>query len=311
MAEAKKMGIDLEKIKTVLAADKNAQPERDQWMEFRAASTTRFYKDISEEIARVKQNPKCHLRYNDTYPYRKGEWNPRDLSMYIDDVSPYLGSLVTQDHQEQEGDSLETFARRKRWLTTNRGFIGSEMPLICGIAPRMRATPYLVKAGIKVAMEHPAAVNGLALKHYDGASFGLLRSFKQGMIEAGIQGLTPTIGKEVEEMELSNFTYVDDYVEEWGVETEGRGTASYVFDNPSGTYDIRITYFDEEIGHSKLTLFVADEEKASFYLDEDSDCWRWRLFNNIQVNKGNEIKILAESDKGEIVRLDYIEFIAK
>jgi hypothetical protein len=58
-------------------------------------------------------------------------------------------------------------------------------------------------------------------------------------------------------------------------------------------------------------LFVADEEKASFYLDEDSDCWRWRLFNNIQVNKGDEIKILAESDKGEKVRLDYIEFIAK
>lgn len=308
---AKKTGFDLEAAKVVLAADKNAQPERDQWMEFRAASTTRFYKDISEEIKRVKKNPKCHLRYNDTYPYRNGEWNPRDLSMHIDDVSKYLGSLVNQDHQEQEGDSLETFARRKRWLTTNRKLIGTDMPLICGIAPRMRATPELVKAGIKVALEHPATVNGIALKHYDGASFGLLRAFKQGMIEAGVQGLTPTIGKEFEEMELSNFTYVDDYVEEWGVETSGTGTASYVFDYPSGNYDIRISYFDEEIGHSKVTLFIADEEKASFYLDEDSDCWRWRLFNNIHLNKGDKIKILAESENGEKVRLDYIEFISK
>lgn len=310
VAEAKKMGIDLEHIKGVLAVDKKAQPERSQWMKFRAASTTRFYKDIAEEIARVKQNPKCHLRYNDTYPYRGAKgWDPRDLSMYIDDVSEYLGSLVNQDHQEQEGNPHETFARRKRWLATNRSLIGPDMPLICGIAPRMKATPELVKAGIKVALEHPAKVNGLALKHYDGASFGLLRAFKQGMIDAGVQGLTPTIGKEFEKMELENFAVIDDYVEEWGIETSGKGAASFEFDYPSGSYNIRITYFDEEIGHSKVTLFVGGEEKASFHLDEDSDCWRWRLFKGIHINKGDKIQVIAESENGEKVRLDYLECI--
>lgn len=309
IAEAKKTGFDLEAAIPVLAANKNAQPERDQRKAFRAASTTRFYKDISDAIARVKKNPKCHLRYNDTYPYRKGEWDPRDLSMYIDDVSKHLGSLVNQDHQEQEGDSSETFDRRKRWLTTNRHFIGPDMPLICGIAPRMRATPELVKAGIKVAMEHPAKVDGLALKHYDGASFGLLRAFKQGMIEAGVQGLTPTIGKEFEAMELTNFTRIDDYVEEWGIETDGIGKASFRFDGASDLYDLRISYFDEEIGQSKVTLFIEDEEKASFNLDEDVGCWRWRLCQRIQVNKGEKITLVAESDAGEKVRLDYIEFL--
>lgn len=310
IAEAKKMGIDLEKIKTVLASDKNAQPERDQWMAFRAASTTRFYKDISEEIARVKMNPKCHLRYNDTYPYRsKKGWDPRDLSMYIDDVSEHLGSLVTQDHQEQEGDSLETFEKRKRWLATDRALIGPDMPLICSIAPRMKATPELVKAGIKVAIEHPARVNGLALKHYDGASFGLMRAFKQGMIDAGVQGITPTIGKECEAMELKNFTYVDDFIEEWGIEISGKGTATYQFDNATDTYDVRISYFDEDKGHSKVSLYVAGKKRASFLLDEDSDCWRWRLFKNIKVKKGDEIKLVAKSKGGENVRLDYIEFI--
>jgi hypothetical protein len=34
--------------------------------------------------------------------------------------------------------------------------------------------------------------------------FSLLRAFKQGMIEAGVQGITPAIGKEVEEMKLDN-----------------------------------------------------------------------------------------------------------
>ena len=183
------------------------------------------------------------------------------------------------------------------------------MPLVCGIAPRIKATPELVKAGIKVALEHPAQVNGLALKHYDGASFGLMRAFKQGMIEAGIQGLTPIIGKEVEEMKLDNFKRIDDYAEEWGVETTGKGAASYIFDEASGTYDIRISYFDEEEGQSKVQLFVADKEAISFRLDEDVDCWRWRLFKNIQVNRGDEIKLVAEADRKERVRLDFVEFI--
>jgi len=307
IAEAKKTGFDLEAAGKILAVNKNAQPERDQWMKFRAYSTTQFYKDISEEIKRVRKNPQCHLRYNDTYPYMN--WNPRDLGMYLEDVSKYLGSVVTQDHQEQEGDSAETFKRRKKWLATDRQLIGPDMPLICGIAPRMKATPELVKAGIKVALEHPAKVNGLALKHYDGASFGLLRAFKQGMIDAGVQGLTPTIGKEFEDMELTNFTRINDFVEEWGVETSGLGKASYSFDHVSGNYDIRITYYDEKFGHSKVSLFVADKEKVCFYLDEDTDCWRSRLFKNMKVKKGDEIRVVAESDQGEKVMLDYIEYI--
>lgn len=308
LAEAKKTGFDLEAAMPILAADKNAQPEREQWRKFRAYSTKKFYQDISDEIKKVRKNPKCHLRYNDTYPFRG--WDPRDLSMHIDEVAEHLGSLVNQDHQEQKGDPDETFEIRKKWLSTNRKNIGPDIPLICGIAPRMKATPELVRSGIKVALEHPAHVDGLALKHYDGASFGLLRAFKQGMIDAGVQGLIPTIGKEFEEMGLNNFSRTDDYVEEWGVETTGTGKASFSFDHCSGTYDIRITYFDEERGHSKVTLFIAEKEAASFYLDEDVDCWRWRLFQDIIINAGDEISIVAESDRGETVRLDYIEFIA-
>jgi len=307
--EARKNGFDLEAAIPVLKANINARPERDKWSEFRAYSTTRLYRDISEEINRVRKNPECHLRYNDTYPFNGSD--PRDFGMYIENVSKYLGSLVNQDHQEQLGDLNETFERRKKWLETNRRLIGPDIPLICGIAPRMKATPELVKAGIRVALEHPAKINGLALKHYDGASFGLLRAFKQGMIEAGVQGLTPTIGKECEEMELTDFVKFDDYLEEWGVETTGVGKASFSFDNQSDIYDIRITYFDEDLGQSKISLFISDAEMASFNLDEDVDCWRWRIFKNIKVNRGDKITLIASSDQGEKVRLDYIEFIAR
>ena len=217
VSEAKEIGFDLEAAIPKLREDEYSQPERKNWFELRKHSTTEFYRLIFEEIARVKQNPKCHLRYNDSYPYRG--WILEDLGMHLDEVSPHLGSLVHQDHEEQKGKRDETFARRKAWLTKSRRLIGPDMTLICGVAPRIRATPELVKRGIKVALDHPAKVNGLAFKRYDGASFGLMRAFRQGMIDAGVQGLDPVIGKEVEDMELQNFKRVDDYVEEWGAET--------------------------------------------------------------------------------------------
>ena len=306
IVEAKRTGFDLEAAIPVLKKNKNAQPERNKWLALRRNSTTKLYRQISEKIK--EENPKCHLRLNDVFAWGGGD--AIDYGMDIKALAPYLGSLVNQDHQEQRGRKNETFSMRKKWLQTNREFIGSDMPLICGIAPRMDASPELVRAGIKVALEHPAKVNGLALKHYDGASFSLMRAFKQGMIEAGIQGLPPTIGKEVEEMKLDNYVrFKEELVEEWGVETHGTGKATYTFNELSGTYDIRITCFDEEHGESQITLLIAGEEKAAFKLDEDTDCWRWRIFKNIHVKKGDDITLVGKADQKEQAKLDFIEFV--
>jgi hypothetical protein len=291
-----------------LKKNKNAQPERDKWLELRRNSSTRLYRDIC--LAMKKVNPRCHIRLNDVYT-----WGGRDTIRFgldLDAVAPYLGSLVNQDHQEQKGRANEDFDLRKRWLIMNRGFIGPDMPLLSGIATRMKASPELIKAGIKVALDSPARVNGLAMKHYDGASFSLMRAFKQGMIDAGVQGLVPTIGKEVEEMQLYGYEpFEEELVEEWGVKTSGTGRAGYTFGGPSDTYDIRITYFDEENGRSKVVLLVAGQERATFRLDEDTDCWRWRMFDNIRVNKGDEVVLVGKADREEQARLDYIEFIRR
>ncbi len=306
IAEAKKTGFDLEAAIPVLKKNKNAQPQRDNWLALRRNSTTKLYRRISEKIK--AENPKCHLRLNDVFAWGGGD--AIDYGVDIKALAPYLGSLVNQDHQEQRGRKNETFSMRKKWLQTNRKFIGPDMHFVSGIAPRMNASPQLVRAGIKVALQHPARVNGLALKHYDGASFSLLRAFKQGMIEAGVQGLTPAIGKEVEEMELDNYApFQEELVEEWGVQTNGTGTAAYTFDEPSGNYDIRITYFDADDGQGRVTLLIAGTEKAAFTLGEDADCWRWRIFKNIRVNNGDEIKLVGKANKNERAKLDYIEFI--
>ncbi|NQT86481.1 hypothetical protein HQ560_06925, partial [bacterium] len=269
-------------------------------------ATTALYREIAETVR--KANPTCHLRLNDVYSW--GGRDPLRTGLDIQAVGRHLGSLVNQDHQEQLGRAGEDFAARKKWLTANRRHLGMGKPLISGIAPRMKATPDLVRRGIKAAVQHPAKVNGLALKHYDGASFSLLRAFKQGMIEAGVQGLTPTIGKEVEEMKLQGYEpFTEELAEEWGVETTGTGQASTTFGQPSGIYDIRITCFDAKDGQSRIRLLIAGTEKASFKLDEDCDCWRWRRFNSIRVNKGDTVTLIGEADKGERARLDYIEFI--
>jgi len=306
IVEAKKTGFDIEAAIPVLKKDRNAQPQRNQWLALRRHSTTKMYRLITEKIQ--TENPTCHLRLNDVFPWSGVE--AIDYGLDVNAVGHYLGSIVNQDHTEQKGKKNETFELRKKWLTTNRKLLGLDKPLVCGIAPRMEASPELVLAGIKVALEHPACVNGVALKHYDGASFSLMRAFKQGMIEAGVQGLAPTLGKEVEEMELENYTpFKEELVEEWGVETNGTGKATYTFNEPSGTYNIRITYFDEENGKSRITLLIAGEERVAFKLDEDTDCWRWRIFENIQMNKGDEITLVGKSDQKEKAKLDYIEFI--
>ena len=120
---------------------------------------------------------------------------------------------------------------------------------------------------------------------------------------------TPTIGKEVEDMKLDNFKRFDDYVEEWGAETKGKGVASFDFDQPSGSYDIRITYFDEDKGHSQVRLFVGDNEVINFKLDQDVDCWTWRRFEKISLKQGDKIKLVVDADEPETVRMDFIEFI--
>ena len=99
------------------------------------------------------------------------------------------------------------------------------------------------------------------------------------------------------------------YVEDWGAETTGKGVASFDFDHPSGSYDIRITYFDEDKGHSSVQLFVGDKEVFTFKLDEDVDCWTWRRFENIQIKRGEKLKLVVQASEPETVRLDFVEFI--
>ncbi len=126
-----------------------------------------------------------------------------------------------------------------------------------------------------------------------------------------MQGLPPTLGKEVEAMTLEGYVpFKEELAEEWGVKTHDTGRASYNFDFPSGTYDVRITYFDGPQGQSTIQLLIDGTETASFKMDEDCNCWRWRRLEKISINQGERITLVGTADQQEQARLDFIEFIA-
>ena len=87
------------------------------------------------------------------------------------------------------------------------------------------------------------------------------------------------------------------------------GTASFAFELHSGTYDIRITYFDGPVGQSEVSISIAGDEKASFKMDEDCNCWRWRRFESIAINAGDRVALAGKADQDDLARLDFIEFI--
>ncbi len=60
--------------------------------------------------------------------------------------------------------------------------------------------------------------------------------------------------------------------------------------------------------HGKLRRFTIGDATV-FKLDEDTDCWRRRIFENIQVNKGDDITLVGKADQKEQAKLDYVEFI--
>ena len=50
------------------------------------------------------------------------------------------------------------------------------------------------------------------------------------------------------------------------IQTQGSGTASYLFSGAAGAYELQLTYFDESDGVSRMGVYVNGQEL---------DSWRW------------------------------------
>jgi hypothetical protein len=299
--EALAAGFDMAAAIPILKDNPNAQPQLDQWLKFRRTSTDKIYKLIADRIHR--NNPKIDFRINEIYPFSGVNCNSTGL--YLEDLKKTINSLVIQEHTEQKGYANTL---RKSWLSLDRSLLGTEMPLLSGVATRLASTPELIKNAIKVSID--GGVRGIAVKHYDGSPYSLLRAVRNSLSEEGVAGFTPHLGIEVENMTLSGYTK-DTYKNEKCVQTTSTGTAISKFNYPSGIYNIVLSFADEKNGQGTITLYVANKQRATLKLSEDVGVWRTRAFSNIKINSGDEIKIVGVANGSEAARVDYIEFIPK
>jgi len=297
--EAMEAGFDLKSAIPVLKDNPNAQPQLDQWLSFRRSSTSKIYRLIAERIH--KNNPKIDFRLNEIYPF--AGINSNSTGLYLEDLRKTINSLVIQEHTEQQGFSNSL---RKSWLALDRSLLGADMPILSGIPTRLASTPELIKNAIQVSVD--GGVQGIAVKHYDGSPYSLLRAVRTGLTSAGVKGFAPLKGMEVENMSLSGFSK-DTYKNEQCVQTHSTGTATSVFNYPSGIYNVVISYADGKSGQGTISLIVAGKQKATFKLTGDVGVWRRRTFNNIKIRNGDEIKLVGIADGKETVRADYIEFV--
>jgi len=294
-AEAKAMGFDMAAAIPILRDNPNAQPQLDQALNFKRATTTKIYKMIVDRMR--KEKPNIDFRINDL--------NNRPSGLYLEDLKGYITSVHMSTHTEQNG--YEKSDRKSR-IETTRYFIGQDVPLIPGIPVRIFATPAIVKSSIKISVDNGA--KGIALKHYDGASYSVLRAVRDGLSAAGVKGFTPHVGMEAENMTLSGYA-PDSCLMEHCVKTTGTGTAKSTFTNASGVYDVIVSYVDEKDGQGTLTLFTGGKQKATWKLSEDVGCWRRKTIPAVKIKNGDEIKITGVANGKEAARVDYIEFVKK
>jgi len=168
-------GIDLEKIQAALLKDPASQPELGQWQQFRFASVAAFYKVLHAAVHKAK--PGIVLRYD---MHAK---NIRDFGADIVQMKPHLDALRVQDYSEQSGQST-AMAGKRSWLTEERANLGPDFNVVSGVAVRPRATPDLIRQGVKIAVE--TRMNGIMLGFYDGADFPNLRAVRAGLADAGL-----------------------------------------------------------------------------------------------------------------------------
>jgi hypothetical protein len=299
VAAARAEGLDLETAKQALLKDPNAQPHKDQWQAFRRRSVTSLYRKITDAIRAI--DPKIDFRLNNfTRSARNG-------GLFIEDIAPMLGSIRIMEYSEQYGDPTR-MPQKTQWLADVRQAAGPALPLLSAVAVRAKATPELIRQGVRIAVE--SGVRGVTLGHYDGAAPSMLRAVWSGLAEAGVPGVEPKLGVEGERMRLDNY-FSNPYLLETCANTPGKGTATYAFQGPGGVYDLRVSYADEKGGQGRMTVFVGGRQVDSWRLDKDGDCWMFRTMKSVTLNKGDEIRIVGEADGPEWARIDWVEFIPR
>lgn len=151
-------------------------PSLYQWLEFRERSTTELFSEIYAEVKRA--NPNAELRYNSYVPY------PELAGIDFRCLAPYLDSVRDSDYSEQFG-APDHFRKKQNNILKIRRGIGFDKSIIGALSVRPNATPELLMQAIEVYST--LGIDGLSLGHYDGSTYALLDSIREGMRRSGMQ----------------------------------------------------------------------------------------------------------------------------
>jgi hypothetical protein len=298
--EAQAAGFDLAAGIPVLKANPEAQPELDHWLAFRRQSTARIYRLLAERIHQAK--PSLDFRLNDFIPFGYGLKANRTSGLYLEDLRGVINSCAISDHTEQLGRPDETFVLRKSWLAENRALLSPDTRLLSSVAVRPKATPALILRGVQVAVAN--GVDGIACKHYDGATFSMLRAVREGLAAAEVKGFAPMQGIEAESMAFSGFIS-DTYIDETCVRAAGPATAVSKFKLPSGTYDIIVSYASGDEGSGSLAVSVAGSEISTWRWEPGVGGWKRKTIPRVALQTGDEIKLTGSPG----ARVDFVELV--
>ena len=145
-----------------------------EWNAFRYGSVDRFYQLVH---AALQSSSGAEVRYNiHSRNYRSFGIDPSILRSHVD-------SMRVMDYTEQEGNPALMDGKRA-WLAQTRSQVGEGFPLVSAIGTRLKATPELIREGVGLAVA--GGMQGIALGHYDGATFPMLRAIREGLVAAGV-----------------------------------------------------------------------------------------------------------------------------
>jgi len=147
------------------------------------------------------------------------------------------------------------------------------------------------------------------------ASNGVIHVIDRVLIPLDIPGNEPgdTV-VEAEDMQLSGYKveHEDDASGDALIKLASHeGTASTVFDGPSGEYDLKLHYFDEIDGEASIEIYVNDDRVERFRLDQElggrfasEDNAASITVEGLQLEQGDSIKFLGNRDDFEFARID-------
>jgi alpha-glucuronidase len=144
--------------------------------------------------------------------------------------------------------------------------------------------------------------------------------------ESGIDDAQGRVGHhpnriEAETMQLMGFEPVD--ITPWETASGGKAiacdrqsscTASFRFDDKTGTYAVAVQYFDQNNGVSHYELSVNDHAIGSWAADDhlpshkmNGDTSTRHTFSGVKLQPGDTLKIVGQPDGGEPAGVDYVE----